>query len=176
MTQTQPVEHPTTPQNTTSHAESPALDVIDAEIARRQREIDDLLAKKEQEQAAQLNERFKAIDVCKTALGVTTDKELIMLIRNRGLKSAKAKRLPESSLKFMYYVLKNGATAPATAKALKVALATVHSRKKEWGLTHRAGVKPKTFAEASRGFNPDKVVMPEKKARAAAGSGKKRGG
>lgn len=114
----------------------------------------ELLARQKQEQEEQLiTQRNTTIDEFKQRLGVTTDEDLILIIRNRGKDVlSKNKRLTQAVLDEMKWALKNGATAPAVAKHFKVSIATVHSRKAAWRLTHRKGVKPTPVLMALKGF------------------------
>lgn len=142
------MQSPETPFSSASASSAPLL----SDIERLQQELNDkmlqLERQKEELAKGEVARRNALIDECKKACGVTTDEDFIKLVRNRGIKSAKAKRLPETTLALMKKALANGATAGSVAKHFHVSLATVHERKRKWKLTHRKGVKPRAIAEA----------------------------
>lgn len=141
------------PHGTSPASEIPALSEIDLAIARLEQEKEALLRKKEEEQNSKVKEREAIIAEFRGRLGATNDQELIMIIRNRIAPNSKAKRLPESTLRQMKTALARGATAPDVAKFFRVSLATVHSRKAQWKLTHRKNVKAVGLTEALKGVS-----------------------
>lgn len=133
---------------------SPVLSVlqqIEEEQKRHERALEELERKREQAAQEQLKARGAVIERFKAELGVKSDEELILILRNRGISSPKAKRLPDAVLTEMKKALANGATAPEVAKYFRVSLATVHARKAAWKLTHRKNVKPKALKDALKG-------------------------
>lgn len=135
----------------TQSAAPAAHSEIDQEIEKLQQQIADKRAEKERQAEQKEAARYLVLDRAKVELGVTSDEEIITMLRNRNISSQKAKRIPESTLRQMKQMLIDGATAPAVAKAFKVTLSTVHSRKASWGLTHRVPVKRAPVAAAPAG-------------------------
>jgi hypothetical protein len=130
---------------------SSAIQLLEAQIAELEAKKEVALKAEEEKKNAKIVEMYAKIDSLKNGLGISTDQELITLLRNRNLSSPKAKRLPETTLKQMKLALQKGATAPEVAKWFHVSLATVHSRKAQWKLTHRPNVKPLPIKEALKG-------------------------
>lgn len=112
-----------------------------AEIERKEQEIQTLMAQLQKEREAQtelkLKERRGILDECKAKLGITSDQELLVIVRNEITPSPRGKRLTKATLDQMKKALAAGASAPEVAKHFDVSLATVHARKAEWKLTHR---------------------------------------
>lgn len=118
-----------------------------------QEKMELLNRQKEEQESRLVAERNSVIEEFKAKLGVTSDRDLVLVIRNRGKDvNSKAKRIPQAMLEEMKWALKNGATAPAVAKHFRVSLATVHARKAAWRLTHRKGVKATPIHAALKGF------------------------
>lgn len=127
-----------------------------SEIERLQSELHSKMAELERQKealaASEIERKKVLIEKLRVDLGAATIDELILMIRNQGVKSDKAKRLPDTTLKQMKWALANGATAPDVAKHFRVSLATVHSRKSQWKLTHRKGVKVKPVKDSLKDF------------------------
>lgn len=88
----------------------------------------------------------------RASIGVPSNRDLAIVIRNRSVSSSKAKRLDKPTLELIREVLKRGAKVPEVAKHFGLAEATVNARKKAWKLTHRPGVKLVPLKEALKGL------------------------
>lgn len=101
---------------------------------------------------AQLVGAINTLAEIKGQLKITANRDMALMLRNRGISSQKAKRLPESTLALMRKVLERGAKVPEVAKYFKVSPATVNARKSQWGLTHRKNARLIPLKEALKGL------------------------
>ncbi len=124
---------------------------LEAEIVRARQLLESLESKRGEEDAAKNRAREDAIEEFMKLWEIDGRKDFQNILRNRGAKSPKAKRLPESTLRIMKHVLTKGASAPAVAKHFHLSLATVHARKKQWGLVGRKTVKLMSMKDALKG-------------------------
>ncbi len=123
------------------------------------RKMEELRAAKEKEAEQAIQKRYAVLDRAIAELGIAPgpagDAEVITMLRNRNISDEKAKRIPETTLKQLKWVLYRGCSAPDAAKAFKLSLATVHTYKSKWEFTNRKDVKRMSVGAALR-------EMPEK--------------
>ena len=132
----------------TSSAIAPEMAAIEQqllELERRREELERIREAKAQEESMRI---YHDIDTLKAKYGLTADQELITIVRNRGLKSEKGKRIPDTTLKQIRAALTAGAKVPEVAKHFGLSPATINTRKKQWKLVHRKNVKLIPLKEA----------------------------